>query len=76
MAICELPESIKNDREKQCGCIGGAATVEELNSILKKTGFNNVRIQIIEDSKSLIKGWFLESNVEDYVRSASIEATK
>ena len=76
VALCELPESIKNDREKQCSCIGGAATVEELKSILERTGFNNVKIQIIADSKGLIKGWFPESNMEDYVRSASIEASK
>ena len=76
VAISELPESIKNDREKQCGCIAGAATVEELKSILERTGFKNIRIKVIEDSKNLIKDWFPEINAENYVRSASIEAIK
>jgi ubiquinone/menaquinone biosynthesis C-methylase UbiE len=75
-AISELPEFIKNDREKQCGCIAGAATVEELKSILERTGFNNIQIRIIEESKDLIKGWFQEIKAENYIRSAFIEASK
>lgn len=48
VAVHELPESIKDDSEKLCGCIAGAATVEELKFILESTGFNNIQIKIKE----------------------------
>ncbi len=76
VAIQELPEVMKNDFEKYTGCIAGAATVNELKTILEHTGFVNIHIQLKEESKNFIKDWFPGSGAEEFVVSAFIQAQK
>jgi len=76
VASAPLPPEIKNDATLLSGCIAGAATIEELNSMLQEVGFTDIRISPLEKSRMLIKDWFPDMNVEDYVVSATIEATK
>jgi hypothetical protein len=44
--------------------------------MLKEAGFEDVVIQLMPESKALIKTWFPDSGCEDYVISATIEARK
>lgn len=76
LATQELPEVVKNDIEKYTGCIAGAATVNELKTVLERIGFINIKIKLKEESKDFIKKWFPESGVEKFVISANIEAKK
>ncbi|MGA1870083.1 MAG: arsenite methyltransferase [bacterium] len=76
IALKELPDSIKKDKEKHAGCVAGAVTDREIKVLLEKIGFVNIRIRIIEESRQLIKDWFPGSGAENYVRSATIEAQK
>jgi len=71
-----LPEAVKNDLANYAACIAGAMSIDELNEMLKKTGFDKINIQVKEASRSFIQKWLKESNAEDYVASASIEAVK
>ncbi|MBI4720074.1 MAG: arsenite methyltransferase [Chitinivibrionia bacterium] len=57
-------------------CISGSITVKELTSLLKKSGFRDVKIVINEASGEFIKDWDPGSGVENYIRSAIIEARK
>ncbi len=76
VATKELPQSIREDIEFYAGCVGGAATPQEIQSILQKTGFDQIRIKLKPESKMLIRDWMPGSNIEDYVLSATIEAVK
>lgn len=72
----ELPEEVKSDLQLYSGCISGASSILELDMMLKEAGFEQVRIEPKDASKTFIKDWAPGSKVEDYVLSASIEAVK
>ena len=76
VASAPLPSEFKSDPTLLSGCIAGAATIDELNTMLEEVGFTDIRIYPMEESRVFIKEWFPETNVEDYVFSASIEAVK
>jgi len=76
VATAVLPDHIVNDLNLHSGCISGAMHIEELNSILEKTGFINIRIQLKDESKKFIREWTPDLNITDYVISANIEAEK
>jgi arsenite methyltransferase len=76
VAIKPLPESFQNDPSMLCGCIGGAALVDDIRNMLKETGFSNISIEIAPESGDLISQWFPGKQTETYVRSAMIQAIK
>lgn len=76
VATAELPEKIKNDLSLHCSCIAGASSIDDLQTILEKVGFKEIRIQPKDESKKFIKNWAPEHDIEEYVVSASIEALK
>ena len=76
VASAPLPQEFKTDPTLLSGCIAGAVTVEELNTMLQEVGFTDIRIRPLENSRMFIKDWFPDINVEDYVVSATIEAVK
>lgn len=76
VASAPLPEEFKTNPTLFSGCIAGAATIEELDSMLQEVGFTEIRIRPLENSRMFIKDWFPDINVEDYVVSATIEAVK
>jgi arsenite methyltransferase len=76
VASAPLPQEFKTDPTLLSGCIAGAATIEELNTMLQEVGFTDIRISPLENSRMFIKDWFPDVNAEDYVVSATIEAVK
>ena len=62
--------------ELHVGCIAGAATIDELRSMLTEAGFAEIRITPKEESRALIGEWLPDSNLADYVVSATIEAVR
>ncbi len=76
VARAPLPEVIRRDPEKYCGCIAGAATVEDVNNMLAAAGFGEIEIELKEESKKFIKDWLPESGAENFVVSANITAMK
>jgi arsenite methyltransferase len=72
----ELPEDIKNDMVFYTGCIAGASSIQTIESILNKIGFDNIQIKPKAESKTFIRNWMPGTKIEDYVVSASIEAVK
>jgi len=71
-----LPDWIKEDTELYSGCISGALSVNELQTLLKDAGFEKIQIDIKESSRSFIKGWASDTGAENYVASADIGAIK
>jgi arsenite methyltransferase len=76
VATTELPEKIKEDMALYSGCVAGASTIDELKSILEKSGFRNIRIEPKDESRKFIREWVPGKNIEDYIISATIEAVK
>jgi arsenite methyltransferase len=72
----ELPREIASDLAALCGCVAGAASVEELEIMLRDAGFEQIRIRPKDVSKEFIRTWVPGRNAADYVVSATIEAVK
>jgi arsenite methyltransferase len=72
----EMPEHIKKDMAMHIACIAGASLIPELESMMRKAGFSNIRITPKHDSRDFIKDWAPGSRIEDYIVSATIEAVK
>ena len=76
VASVELPEDMKNDPYLHSACVAGALQVNSLEALLTAAGFEAVRIQPKDESRAFIKDWAPGRGVEEYVMSATIEATK
>jgi SAM-dependent methyltransferase len=71
-----LPESLSKELAALTGCVAGAAAVETIRELLRRAGFEGVRVDVREESREFIKDWMPGSGAERYVASATIEATK
>ncbi|MHC4518030.1 MAG: arsenite methyltransferase [Planctomycetota bacterium] len=76
VAVKPLPDRLRSRLDAYCGCIAGAALVSDLERMLKDAGFEDVVIELKQESKALIRTWFPDSGCEEYVISATIEARK
>jgi SAM-dependent methyltransferase len=72
----ELPPEVAGDLAALCGCVAGAASVDELESLLHDAGFADIRIQPKDASREFIRRWIPGRNASDFVVSATIEAVK
>jgi arsenite methyltransferase len=72
----DLPEAIRNDIYRRTGCITGSTKIEELEAILSRVGFENVRIDIKEESRDFISNWAPGSQAEKFIAAASIQGKK
>ncbi len=72
----DMPADVLADLAAHCGCVAGAASVEELERMLRDAGFTDIRIQPVDTSREFIHDWLPGKNPGDYVLSASIEAVK
>jgi len=71
-----MPPEILSDLAAHCGCVAGAASVDELQAMLADAGFSDLRIQARDSSREFIREWLPGRNAADYVVSATIEAVK
>ncbi|WP_266081927.1 arsenite methyltransferase [Haladaptatus caseinilyticus] len=71
-----LPAVARNDIESLTGCIAGAATIESLQTMLADAGFEEVQIELKEESDEFIREWDDSRDLSDYVVSAAIEGRK
>lgn len=76
VATAELPEQLKNDMALLTGCLSGASSIADIRSMLKGAGFEAISIKPKDESRKFIKKWVPDSEIEDYVVSATIEAFK
>jgi len=76
VATAPLPQELSADPHIYSCCIGGAAPVADIEAALLAAGFSGVRIAPKDESREMIRDWAPGRGVEDYVVSATIEATK
>ena len=71
-----LPADLQVNSALICGCVAGAATIDQIETWLSEAGFVNVRVTAKEESRELIKNWAPGRGVENYVVSAIVEGRK
>jgi arsenite methyltransferase len=76
LATGELPKELKEKLAALAGCIAGAANQDSVRALLTEAGFDDVVIEVRLESRTFIRDWMPGSNSEDYVASATIQATK
>ena len=76
VARVQLPEELTNDLRLISGCVGGAATVEEITGWLEADGYADISITFKEEVAETIDTWVPGRKLSDHVGSATIEASK
>jgi arsenite methyltransferase len=76
LEIRPLPEALKQQVAALAGCIAGAAKVDEIKSHLTEAGFVDVVVDVKPESRSFIRDWMPGSGAEEFVASATIQATR
>lgn len=76
VATAPLPDEVKGDWSAYTGCMAGASQIGELEQMMRDVGFENIRIAPKDRSRSFIREWLPGKRVEDYLVSATIEATR
>jgi SAM-dependent methyltransferase len=76
VATRALPEALQNDVAALTGCVAGAASVTTVEQLLREAGFESVRVAVKQEGRAFIRDWMPGSGIEEYVASATIEATK
>jgi len=76
VATAPLPEEVKGDWAAYTGCMAGASEIDDLEKMLHNAGFDRIKIAPKDASRSFIREWLPGKQVEEYLVSATIEATK
>jgi len=76
VTVGDMPESVRNDLDAYAGCIAGSVSASLYEEMLTEAGFSKVEICINEASGEFIRDWFPGTGIEEFVRSATIEAIK
>ena len=76
VATAPMPDEIKKDLALYACCIAGASSVRDIENNLREAGFEQIKIMLKEESKTFIREWLPNSQVENYIVSATIEAVK
>jgi arsenite methyltransferase len=76
VATAALPDDIKADWAAYTGCMAGASQIGDLERMLRKAGFKEIKIGPKDSSRSFIREWLSGKRIEDYLVSAAIEAVK
>lgn len=82
VALKPIPEATRKDMASFTSCMANATPVDELSRMLATAGFENIRIEVKDDSSAYVNKWTPESHWEegqspkDYVATASIWAYK
>ena len=72
----QLPADVAMDPDSLAGCVAGAATIDDLESMLADAGFTDIAIEPKEDSQEFIREWDDERDLSEYIVSATIEGRK
>jgi len=74
VAIAPIPEPLQKEAAALCGCIAGAASLEDVKAMLTKAGFESIEITIAETSAAIVDAWM--PGASKLIASATIEARR
>jgi ubiquinone/menaquinone biosynthesis C-methylase UbiE len=74
VAIAPMPDALKHEAGAICGCIGGAAALDEVRAMLARSGFRSIEIVVTPNSEQIVESWM--PGVSKYIASATIEARR
>jgi SAM-dependent methyltransferase len=74
VATAPIPDALRNDAAAVCGCIGGAAPVDELRAMLAKAGFKSIDITVSPNSAQIVDSWM--PGVSAFIASVTIQARR
>lgn len=74
VAIAPIPDELRNEAGAVCGCIGGAAPLEDVKAMLMKAGFTAIEITVSSNSAEIVDTWM--TGVSKYIASVTIEARR
>ena len=74
VATGEIPAALRTQATAIARCIGGAALLDDVRSMLGAAGFVNVDVRIAPRSAEVVGGWL--PGIEKFIASATIEARK
>jgi SAM-dependent methyltransferase len=74
VAIAPIPDALQNEVSALCGCIGGAAPLEEVKAMLTSAGFTSIEITVAPNSAQIVDSWM--PGASKLVASATIEARR
>ncbi len=72
VAIAPIPEHLRTAAASIAGCIGGAALLDDVKSMLVNAGFKSVEVKIAPNSAEIVDSWL--AGASKYIASATIEA--
>lgn len=76
VALQPIPSELKTDFAAYTGCVAGASSPAELESMLRSAGFSEIQVAIQEASRAFINDWLPGKQAGAYVASASITARR
>ena len=76
VALRPLPDHVKRDLDLVSACVGGAATVADVENMLRQAGFEHIRVVPVTVSQDIVDEWLPGSKVGEYVAAATIQARK
>ena len=76
VATAEIPLNFRQNLALIAGCIGGAERIDNIEEMLKRAGFVDIKLTPKDNSAKIVKSWAPDSRVEDFIASYIIEATK
>jgi ubiquinone/menaquinone biosynthesis C-methylase UbiE len=76
VATAPLPDDVRADWTAYTGCMAGASQIADLEQMLRKSGFKQIKIAPKNSSRSFVREWLPGKRIEDYLVSATIEAVK
>jgi len=76
VATADIPQDVRQSLDQYVGCVSGAASVEDWQTMLEQVGFEEIRVDAKPESASVINSWFPGLQADQYVASAQISAIK
>ena len=76
VATAEVPADVQRDMAMHCGCIAGAAHIDEVTAMLEQAGFVDIAVTPKDESREFMRDWTPGTDPTDYVVSAEISARK
>ena len=74
VAIAPIPDELRTAAASIAGCIGGAAPLDDVKSMLANAGFKSIEVTIAPRSAEIVNSWL--DGASKYIASATIEARR